>query len=59
MKFGVGVICWVFLIFLFFMGIEEVRELSLKVCYVGVVYGRFFYGCLCGMGGFGLGWLKR
>lgn len=45
---GIGVVIWVlFLIFCFLMGIEEVRELSLKVCYVVVVYGRFFLMGVC------------
>ncbi len=42
LKFAVAVISSLFLIFLFFMRIQELRELSFKLSYLPLVYPTFF-----------------
>ena len=43
LKFAVAVISSLFLIFLFFMRIQELRELSFKLSYLPLVYPTFFF----------------
>ncbi len=52
LKFAVAVISSLFLIFLFFMRIQELRELSFKLSYLPLVYPTFFYASFCRIGRF-------
>ncbi len=60
LKFAVAVISSLFLIFLFFMRIQELRELSFKLSYLPLVYPTFFLMRLSvAFGRFRFGCLKR
>ena len=59
LKFAVAVISSLFLIFLFLMRIQELRELSFKLSYLPLVYPTFFYASFCRIGRFRFGCLKR
>ena len=60
LKFAVAVISSLFLIFLFLMRIQELRELSFKLSYLPLVYPTFFFNAsFCRIGRFRFGCSKR
>ena len=59
LKFAVAVISSLFLIFLFFMRIQELRELSFKLSYLPLVYPTFFLCVFLSHRSFRFGCLKR